>query len=71
MAQTRRAHRPKPTPPLAAADLAALTAAELHLRAAGRLLELEPDLEWQRMARVVFRLAQLVGGDSGLLERAA
>lgn len=37
--------------------------AEIHLRQAGRLLELQLDEEQQRLARVVFRLASRVRTD--------
>ena len=36
---------------------------ELHLRQAGRLLELQPDAERQRLAKVIFRLASRVRSD--------
>jgi hypothetical protein len=41
------------------------------MRRAGRLLELEPDAESQRLSRIVFRLAQRIAIDSGRLEDAA
>jgi hypothetical protein len=48
-----------------------LDEAELALRGAGRLLEVQVDDGWQRLARIVFRLAQRIAVDSGRLDRAA
>jgi hypothetical protein len=45
--------------------------AEVMLRCAGRLLECETDPEWQRLARVIHRMAQRVAVDGGRLQRAA
>lgn len=58
--------RPEPTTP---PTPSATTSAEMHLRAAARHLEHAGviDLEWHRLSKVVFRLAQRVAVDSGRL----
>lgn len=57
----------------AAGDCTSSAAAEAHLRAAARLLEYAgvTDPEAERLAHIVFRLAQRLAVDCGRLERAA
>jgi hypothetical protein len=60
-------HRP---PSWSALRRKRLRAAESHLRQAARLMELDPAEDWQRLSKIVLRLAQRIAVDSGRLEAA-